>query len=343
MLDDGSPELHQISMLIENLAAADHDLSLRLVEHAARRIASLLMVDPVRRWNDMFSLTLHTLGYAAITFGGRANLPAKCRPAARALVRELDRDLVAQTLSGPQDQWGQMNFDVFIGLLEKTDPPTFTAVANRLDFARLEESLTVPEGRPTRTGLYLCLQLSEQKPVEVHMILDRLEPTLIELDSLVAFIAPDLAARSLQRGLPLDLGLDHHHWGWAAAVVARLAEHDADLALEVAVANRGGVIDGLTNNTSDPFDDLGSWVEICDHLDPALIDRLIAELPEGAVSKWDRAVRRPQRYGHWRRDQIAPLVFRATHAGGHVQSEAEGLLRRFPALVRLRPQDTTIG
>jgi hypothetical protein len=175
------------------------------------------------------------------------------------------------------------------------------------------------------------------------MILDRLEPTLIELDSLVAFIAPDLAARSLQRGLPLDLGLDHHHWGWAAAVVARLAEHDADLALEVAVANRGGVIDGLTNNTSDPFDDLGSWVEICDHLDPALIDRLIAELPEGAVSKWDRAVRRPQRYGHWRRDQIAPLVFRATHAGGHVQSEAEGLLRRFPALVRLRPQDTTIG
>jgi len=93
MLDDGSPELHQISMLVENLAAADHDLSLRLVEHAARKIASLLMVDPVRRWNDLFSLTLHTLGYAAITFGDRANLPAVCRPAARALVRELNRAL----------------------------------------------------------------------------------------------------------------------------------------------------------------------------------------------------------------------------------------------------------
>ena len=343
MLDDGSPELHQISMLVENLAAADHDLSLHLVEHAARKIASLLMLDPVRRWNDLFSLTLDTLGYAAITFGDRANLPAVCRPAARALVRELDIDRVARTLSGPQDQWEQLNFDVFIGLLEKADSATFTAVANRLDFSRLEESLAIPEGRPTRTGLYLCLQLSEQKPNEVQMILDRLEPSLIELDSSIAFMAPDVAARALRRGLPLDLGLDYHHWGWAAAVVLRLAEHDADVALEVAVANRDGMIEGLSNNTSSPFDNLGAWVEVCDRLDPALIDSLIAELPEGAVSKWDRAIRRPQRYGHWRRDQIAPLVFRATRARGHVQSEAEALLRRFPALARLRPQDTTVG
>lgn len=343
MFDASPPELWHISMLIENLAAADHDLSLRLVEHAARKIASLLMVDPVRRWNDLFSLTFNTLGYAAITFGGRANLPAKCRPAARAFVRELDLDQVAQALSGPQDQWGQMNFDVFIGLVEKTDPATFTAVADRLDFAKLEESLAIPEGRPTRTGLYLCLQLFEQKPEQVRMILDRLEPSLIELDSFIAFMAPDVAARSLRRGLPLDLGLDHHHWGWAAAVVARLTEHDADLALEVVEANRAGMNEGLTNNTSSPFDNLRAWVEVCDHLDPALIDTLIAELPEGAVSKWDRAIGRPPRYGHWRRDQIAPLVFRAARAGGHVQSEAEDLLRRFPSLARLQLQDATTG
>lgn len=343
MLDDSPPELHHISMLIENLSAADHDLSLRLIEHTARRVASLLMVDPVRRWNDLFSLTLRVLGYAAITWGDRTHLPTKCRPAARALVRELDRDRVAHTFGGPQDQWGQMNFGVFIELIAKTDPATFTAIVNLIDFAKLEESLAVPDGRPSRTGLHLCLELSEHKYEQVHTILDRLEPTLIELDSLIAFIAPDVAARALQRGLPLDLGLDHHHWGWAAAVVERLAEHDADLALEVAVANRAGMIEGLINNMSSPFDNLGTWVEVCDHLDPALIDSLIAELPEGAVSKWDRAIRRPQRYGHWRRDQIAPLVFRASQAGGHVQSEAEGLLRRFPSLARLQAHDESTG
>ena len=103
------------------------------------------------------------------------------------------------------------------------------------------------------------------------------------------------------------------------------------------------MIEGLVNNMSSPFDNLGTWVEVCDRLDPALIDSLIAELPEGAVSKWDRAIRRPQRYGHWRRDQIAPLVFRAAQAGGHVQSEAEGLLRRFPSLARLQAHDELTG
>lgn len=294
------------------------------------------MMDPVRRWNDLFNLVFDTLGYAAITFGRRANLPAKCRPAARTLVRALDRDQVAQVLSGPQDQWGQMNFDVFIGLVEKADAATFTAVADRLDFAKLEESLATPEGRPSGTGLYLCVQLFERKSDEVRLILDRLEPSLVVLDSFIAFIAPDVAARALRRGLPLDLGLDHHRWGWAAAVVARLAEHDAGLALEVVEANRAGVIEGLTNNTSDPFDNLNAWVEVCDHLDSTLIDTLIAELPEGAVSKWERAIKRPQRYGHSRRDQIAPLVFRAARIGGHVKSEAEGLLERFPALARMQ-------
>lgn len=337
MIDANPPDLWHISTLIENLSAADHDLALRLVEHSARQIASLLMMDPVRRWNDLFNLVFSTLGYAAITFGYRANLPVKCRSAARALVRALNRDQVAQVLSGPQDQWGQMNFDVFIGLMEKADPATFAAVADRLDFAKLEESLAAPGGRPSGTGLYLCVQLFEQKPDEVRMILDRLEPSLVALDSSIAFMAPDIAARALRRGLPLDLGLDHHHWGWAAAVVARLAEHDASLALEVIEANRAGMIEGLTNNTSDPFDNLSAWVEVCDYLDPALIDTLIAELPEGAVSKWDRAIRRPQRYGHSRRDQIAPLVFRAARAGGYIQSEAEGLLRRFPALAQIQP------
>jgi len=343
MLDAGAPGLWHLTTLIDNITAADHDLALRLVEHAAPQIASLLLVDPVRRWNDVFSLVFDTLGYAAISFGRRANLPTKCRPAARTLVRALNREKVAQVLSGPQDQWGQMNFDVFIGLVKNADSATWAAVADRLDLAKLAEALATPEGRPSRTGLYLCLQLFEQKPDEVHMILDRLEPSLNVLDAFVAFMTPDVAARALRRGLPLDLELDHHHWGWAAAVVARLAGHDAGLALEVVQANRAGMIDGLTNNTSSPFENLSAWIDACDHLDPALIDTLVAELPEGAVLKWERAIKRPQRYGHARRDQIAPLVFRAAKVGGHAKSEAEALLRRFPALARATPANRGSG
>lgn len=138
MLDTNPPELAHMSMLFENISAADHDLSLRLLEHSSKRIALLLSGDPVRRWNDMFGLLFHVLGYAAISFGDKDNLPTKCRPAARVLVRELDREKIALALAGPQDLWGQMNFDSFIGLIERSDPPTFAAIAERINFTMLE-------------------------------------------------------------------------------------------------------------------------------------------------------------------------------------------------------------
>lgn len=340
MLETNPSELAHISMLIENIAAADHDLALRLLEHSAKRIALLLSADPVRRWNDLFGLLFHVLGYGAIAFGDKDNLPTKCRPAARALVRALDRERIAGVLAGPQDQWSQMNFDVFIGLIERSDPPSFTAIVELLDFTKLEESLAHPAGRPTRTGLYLCSRLSRLMPDSVYEVLDRLEPSLTELDSFIAFVAPDIAARALRRGLPLDLELDHHHWGWAGTLVARLAEYDADLALEVVESNRAGMIEGLSNNMSTPFDSLSLWVEVCDRLNSEFVDTLIAELPEGVITKWDRVIRRPQRYGRWRRDQIAPLVIRAARMTGHVQTEAIELIRRFPALKSYEDQRT---
>ena len=51
--------------------------------------------------------------------------------------------------------------------------------------------------------------------------------------------------------------------------------------------------EGFTNNTSDPSDMLSAWIEMCDYLVPVLIDKLIAERPEGAVSKWEWAIRSP--------------------------------------------------
>ncbi len=335
LLDTNPPGLAYMAMLIENISAADHDLSLRLLEHSAGKIASLLCVDPVRRWNDLFGLMFHVLGYGAIAFGEEERLPPKCRPAARALVRRLDRERMARTFSGAQDEWGQMNFDALIGLIQGSDPATFAAIAERIDFSKLEDSLAHPSGRPSGTGLYLCLQLSRLQPEKVHGILDRLEPTLTELDTLFTFLAPDVAARSLRRGLPLDLRLDHHNWGWAAAVVARLAEGDSGLAREVIESNGAGMIDGLSNNTTSPFDGLSKWTEVCDHINSSWIDSVISELPNEAVSKWDRAIKRPGRYGRWRREEIAPLVFRAAKAGGHVQFEAEELIRRFPSLKRI--------
>lgn len=331
MLDEESLNLGQISILIQHIASADHGMSLRLLEYSAGRIASLIS-DDLLRWSDLFGLMFKVLGYGAVAFNGRDNLPVVCRSAARKLVRALDPEKIACAFSGPQDQWEIVNIQVFIWLIETSSPPTFRAIANNIDYAKLEESMTQPPGRPTKTGLYLCMQLYEHRPDKVQAILAGLEPSLTALDPIIPMIAPNIAATALYRGIPLDLELEHHRWHLATTVVSSLAEYDTELALQVVESNRLGLLDALSNADDDAFEDLGAWIALCDNLQPALIDELLTELPEGAVSSWAAAIRRPVRYGHWHRDQIAPLVFRAAKVGGHVASEAEGLLRRFPAL-----------
>ena len=83
------------------------------------------------------------------------------------------------------------------------------------------------------------------RPDEVHAILDRIEPTLLRLDLSIAYMAPDVAARALRRGLPLDLKLTHQQWAIAADVLNRLHNFEPSLAFEVARANADAMAVGL--------------------------------------------------------------------------------------------------
>lgn len=332
MIHDGNPELWQTVALVDDLAAADHRLALQLFERAAPRLAQQFATDPVRHWNDMFQCVLH-LGYGPGFLRRYKHPPAYCRRAARAFTSALDHDRIAEALAGPTDQWGQLNFHDFVDFLFEADPTKFAAVADLVDMAQFEQSLRHDPEAPGQTALYVAAVLWEHHPSDLHAIIDRLEPDWKKLDSLVAYMAPDIAIRALQRGLPLDLRLDHHHWQWAAIVLSRLHDEDPAIATEVAHANRETMVIGLTaTNTHDPWGGLRHWTAACDRVAPGLLDEVIAELPEGAVTGWARALRRPRRRQRSRRTDIAPLVHRATQAGGHVRAEATVLLARYPSL-----------
>lgn len=337
MLFHGRPELWQSARLIEAVAYADHDLSLRLFSRFAPRLAQQFIVHPLRMWNDLFTLVMHVLGYGPHFLRPRSRPPEKCVKAARAFIRALDRGRVAACLSGPQEDWGQMNFDTFVNFLEEADPETFTAVIREVDLASFESSLSAGAAGPSRTGLYVLASFQKRRPDETHAVLDRLEPGLDRLDPLFAYMAPDLTCRALRRGLPLDLELDQHHWGWAAEVILRLCDEDPVIAREVAQANSQAMARGLLiANHSDPFEGLASWVTACDTAAPELVDEVLSGLPEGAIAEWAKVIRRPPNRHPWRRNEVTPLLQRAARAGGHVESEAKGLLARFPSLKKAR-------
>lgn len=334
MIDDGDPELWQTIALVDELAAADYMLALRLFEHAAPRLARQFTTDPVRHWNDMSRFVI-SLGYGPEFLRRYRHPPAYCRRAARAFTGALDHGRIADALAGPTDQWGQLNFHEFVSFLSEADPTMFAAVADQVDVAQFEQSLRHDPEYPGMTALYVAATLWEHRPSDLHAILDRLEPDWKELDPLVAYMAPDIAIRALQRGLPLDLGLDHHHWHWAGTVLSRLHDEDPATAAEVAHANRETMAIGLTaTNAHDPWDGLRHWTAACDRTAPGLLDEVIARLPQEAVAGWARALRRPSRHRRSRRADIAPLVYRAAQADGHVLAEATALLARYPSLTR---------
>ncbi|MFJ6378005.1 hypothetical protein ACIQH9_20085 [Pseudarthrobacter oxydans] len=334
MLDTGDPEFWRVVNLLKSFLSVDAELALRLFVHAAPRLAQQFQSDPVRQWNDMSGFIIH-IGYGPDFLRRRKHPTAQVRNAVRAFTRSLDRQKVAETLSSPNEQWGEVNFYAFVDLLSEADPTTFRSVADLVDVTLFEASLGTRPGNPNQTALYVMHHLQESRPEEIHAILDRLEPTLKQLPPLFAYMAPDLATRTLHRGLPLDLGLDHDRWELAAAILDRLHAHDRVAAAEVARSNQASMTIGLAAvNWHNPWEGLRHWTEACDRAAPGLLDTAIAELPVGAVAGWARALRRPGKSSRSRRADIAPLVHRAALLNGHVKSEATDLLRRFPSLAK---------
>ncbi|MHA7295226.1 hypothetical protein [Arthrobacter sp. HLT1-21] len=332
MLNTGDPEFWRTISLLDDFMFAHHEHALDLFESVAPRLARQFQADPVRQWNDTSSFVIH-LGYGPHFLRGPKRPAIRATEAVRNFIRSLDRQRIAETLATPNELWGQLNFDGFVSLLSEADPTTFRAIAGLVNLTQFEESLRVHPDDPNHAALFLLYHLQEFRPDQVHAILDRLEPDLKYLFPLIAYMAPDIATRALQRGLPLDFGLDHDQWELAAAILERLHAHDPVTAAEVAYSNQESMSIGLAaENFHSAWEGLRHWTAACDRAAPGLLDEVIAELPIGAVAGWARALRRPKKYTKSRRPDIAPLVHRAALVDGHAKLEAMDLLRRFPSI-----------
>lgn len=336
MLRHPDPAFWRTPALIEDVAAASPSLALQLLTQAADRLAREFVTDPLVHWNDLYSMVMR-LGYGPVFLRGGRRPPKESGPALRAFTRALDIAVVARTLSHPNHLWGHYNFDHFVTFLSECDPVTLFAALDRVDLGLFEEALRLNPS-DQRTALYVALHLHERRPADIHAMLDRLEPGFDALDPFVPYMAPDIAVRSLRRGLPLDLELDHHRWAFAAEIVSRIALVHEQVARELLQANAAPMKIGLeAKNHSDPWEGLRHFIPVCDSVAPGLVDDVIRALPAGAVTGWARGLRRPERYHGNRRPDIEPLVARAGRVGGSAASEAGDLQRRFPSLRSVLP------
>lgn len=328
-------DLDAMAELIKAVAAIDYAFSIDLFEGAAPEFARLFSADPVHSWSEVFDVLAFVLGFAPEFLRRRKPSP-RAHAAARRFSEALETRRIANALEAPSEEWDGTNFPELLSFLSEASPRALRRIIAEIDLSEFERNfLSLVDAN--NSVLYVTATIWEYRPDGVYPILEKVEPTLTRLSPYFALMSPDLTFRALKRGVPLDLGLQNHNWAFAAAIAARLAEVNRGLTAELLDANLATMVEALADNMSDPFEGLAQWVEVADGIDATYIDRVLRELPENAVIRWSRAIRRPRKYGHPRRHEIAPLVFRARRVQGHVAHEAEAILRRFPSLTEQDP------
>ncbi|MWV51308.1 hypothetical protein GRS96_18720 [Rathayibacter sp. VKM Ac-2803] len=324
-------DLDAIVALIKAVAAIDYAYSIDLFNNFASEFARLFSADPTNNWNEAFEVLGFVLGFAPKFLRGRRKPSQEAHAAARSFCEALDEDRIAKAFASPSELWNRTNFPEFLSFLGEVSPRFLRGVIGAMDLTEFERRLLALTN-PSDAVFYVTLAVWEQRPDDVNPILERVAASMTRLSPYFALMSPELAFGAMRRGVPLDLGLQHHRWAFAAAVASRMAEVDRDLTAELLESNLMTMVEGLAGNFSDPFEGLSKWIAVADVVDSTYVDRVLSALPEGAVSRWSRAIRRPKRHGHARRREIIPLVSRARDMRGHVGRESEELLRQFPAL-----------
>lgn len=330
MLDD-VPSLACADELLSMLAHLRPDMGVRLFEKHAAQFAAVFSAKPLEGFNQMFETFAFLLGYLPQFLRRHTPTPAAKR-AARTFLRALDTGHLIEELARPQNDWRWHNFWEFLSMYTDADPRGWTDVAAAVDLDALEATLVDQLPAPSNHLMYVLLVLAGTRADEVRAILESHATELGHLHSYLVYVHPELAVQLLARGLPLDLGLEHQHYGRAGTELDIIGQLDAGIAREVAEANANAFRVGLASNHHPPFEDLDRWLTACDEAAPGLIDSILVSLDHGVVAGWIDALRKPTS-----KRQIAPLVIRAVSSGdGPSAREAAELLRRFTSLRRVR-------
>lgn len=324
---DAPADVTAIDQLLRTLTYTQRDLALAVFEQLIPQLAVQVSRDLPVESQNLFDTWAFLLGFAPrFLRGGRAPDPA-ARRLARQFVRALDPDRFADVLSRPRTDNTWHNFCDFVASVFEADPATVRAIVSRMDTNVLATQYEQSLPTPSQNHLYAVEVLHEHRPSEARDLLERYEAQYAAIDPFLAHMAPEMTTRLLRRGLPLDLGLHQQRWAVAAELLDLLAAHDAQVAAELAAANRPGFTAGLATQATDPFEGLARWVQACDKHAPGVVDEVISRLPAGTVTAWAAALRKRNR-----RREIAPLVRRAAHCDGPAAADAQNLIRRFPSL-----------
>jgi hypothetical protein len=329
------PSLSSADELFKVLAYLNPEMGLRLFEKHVYRLAERFSPKPLESYSELFDTWAFLLGYAP-HFLRRRKPPRDARRAARTFLRALDtRPLVAE-LSRPRFDWRWHNFWEFLSTYQEADPRGWAELIADVDLESLEASIVDQLRAPGTNLLFVLFLIAESRGDEIRALLDRHEAEMSRLDALMVHVHPQLAIRLLRRGLPLDLGLERHHYGSAAEELELIGQHGAEIAREVAEANAEAFLAGLASRHNPPFEDLSEWIAACDRWAPSLIDTALVNLDEGVVAGWADALRRPGS-----RREIAPLVVRAAATDTDRAPGREGgqLMRRFTSLQRQVDRD----
>ena len=326
-------DLWRITQLAVGVNCISPNAALSMIRLLDSRIADRINRAPAQADGEFNDVFWRVLGYAPDFLRFRKPKPGQAR-VARAIVRKIDKKLVAKAISEAR-RWALEPLAGLTCLIFEIEPRSTGALLSGLDLSRLDEELGREWERPRHElqVLWGVLAIGEHREPARSWI-TRHAGELQILTPRLAWIAPQAAADALNRGIELPLGLSHGlDWIGAAAALYSVCQVDRDLACGVVATNRDGIMQGLHLPQPNSCENLTVFFEVLQELMPGQLESMVTELDAAAVeSHWQARLRGKAE----ERKAAMSLLSAATRGTGPVASMAKRLLASAENSTRLR-------
>jgi hypothetical protein len=278
--------LYGIAHLVEDLMFLAPATAASIIQAATPALSGRLAANPAAAAHDLWPWACSVFPLVATQSDDlwQANPAyAQLRAAVDELVRATDWEAAGNNL--PSAELHELDqIDLLTYSLHSVAPLAVERMGNAIPLDRLDR---VTEGRWRDLDgiVHLVVALGrgpDRQPGRRWV--ERHRQEIERVPTRIAAIAPEVAVEVLARGGRVELSVeDGLRWGWCAEALDAIVGVDRDAALEVVIASRDAVIEGLALRHANTVGDLPDFASALDRIDPALLTGLVGALDPGVV------------------------------------------------------------
>ncbi|WP_206757234.1 hypothetical protein [Sphingomonas sp. CFBP 8765] len=331
--------LYRSAWFCEHLLHLDRNFGLQLVDALGAAIGGRMRADPIDTFDaleDIFSNGLRIYDPLQV-YKGKLAPTAAMREACGRLCRQWGPEDLARALEQAsvrqfRDAAGVLN------VIHKAAPELFAATVAAIDWDQLDRTLGADWGQLPHDAISLLCQFFYDSVgrARVADMIDRHLEEIAELDTSLAYIAPDAALRQIERGAYIALAGDSNNWPLRGGILADFHKRRPERVGALLEPHLSAIAAALSQESPTYFERALLFLRVCRQVAPIGFETILEQVDVATAGKgWTAALSGREVSGHklrhpGAREAVAWLVHHLRDRSGALGDLARRLREEFP-------------